>query len=127
MKRNEIYEETEIPDGLETRLEVLIDRLAEAEIQSKKRTKKLRLQIGSIAASIAVLVSIGLYINRQNGLKDTLAAQNSQIEDAKIAYMEAQKALELVSRNFNIGLDQLTLVSNEIEKTNKILNETFKR
>jgi hypothetical protein len=47
--------------------------------------------------------------------------------DPEIACMEAQKALLLVSRNFNKGLNQLAMVSQELDKSNQILNKTFKK
>ena len=111
-------EEIAIPDGLETRLEQLIDRLAEQEMQAKRR--RLWLGTFSAAASIALLLSAGIFFHtKQNNLRS--------IENPELACLEARKALEKVSVNFNKGLDQLAFVSEKIEKTNQILDKTFNK
>ncbi|MDR0547397.1 MAG: hypothetical protein LBG77_07440, partial [Dysgonamonadaceae bacterium] len=57
-------EEIVIPKGLEQKLETLIDHLAEQEAQSKRR--QLRIWTGSIAAGIALLLSLGVFFQTQN-------------------------------------------------------------
>lgn len=116
--------EVEIPADLETNLNSLIDNLSE----KSKKTKKIGLWIGSIAASICILLSLGLFINQLQWNKpDNLSSQRMVIEDPEIAYVTTYKALELISNNFNKGLSQLSLINDEMEKTNKILDKTLKR
>ena len=121
MKTNDWKEdEIAIPEGLEARLEQLIDRLSEQEMQTKRR----RLWgTFSAAASIALLLSIGILLlpKRSDNLQLT-----AQIENPEFAYREALKALEKVSVNFNKGMDQLAFVSEQMEKTNHILDKTLK-
>ncbi|GHT76031.1 hypothetical protein AGMMS50262_13140 [Bacteroidia bacterium] len=114
-------EEIAIPEGLETRLEQLIDDLAQQEAQTKRR----RLWIGSIsaAASVILLLSAGIFFQTQQKRNMQLTANN--IENPELAYIEAQKALEKVSVNFNKGINQLALVSEKMDKTNHILDKTF--
>ena len=114
-------EEIAIPDGLEARLEQLIDKLAEQELQTKRR--RLWVSIFSVAASIALLLSVGMFFHTQQPNNSQLTAQN--MASPELAYVETLKALEKVSVNFNKGMDQLAFVSTEIEKTNQILNKTF--
>jgi hypothetical protein len=126
MKTDELINEINVPAGLESRLETVIDRLDKEEKQSKQKAKQIRLWAGGIAASIAILVSIELYKNLSGGTKISESSSTAIVNDPEVAYMETEKALILVSLNFNKGLSQLTLVSNEMEKTNKTLNKTFK-
>jgi hypothetical protein len=126
---DELFEEVEIPVNLEARLENLIDDLAKAENLSKQKTKQVRLWVGSIAAGIALILSVGLYYLNPGTETDALvtATQPNEITDPEAACIEAQKALILVSRNFNKGLNQLAMVSEELDKSNQILNKTFKK
>ncbi|GHT63573.1 hypothetical protein AGMMS50239_19770 [Bacteroidia bacterium] len=126
MQTDDFMNEINIPAGLESKLETLINRLDKEEKQSKQKTRQIRLWAGSIAASIAVLISIGLYINASGKMKTSDASQTAIVDDQEVAYREAEKALVLVSLNFNKGLSQLALVSDEMEKTNKTLDKTFK-
>ena len=114
-------EEITIPEGLEAKLEQLIDGLAEQETQKKRR----RLWIGSVsaAASIALLLSIGLFFHTRQPNDWRLTAGN--IENPELAYFEAQKALEKVSVNFNKGMNQFAFASEKMGKTNQILDKTL--
>jgi hypothetical protein len=125
MKTTNYLNEIKVPDDLESKLETLIDRLDREEKQSKKKAKQIRLWLGSLAASFAILISVGLFINHSVSMFSS-DFQNLTIEE-KTACMEAQKALLLVSENFNKGMAQITMVSNEMDKTNKTLNKTIKR
>ena len=123
MKTNDWKEEEiAIPDGLEAKLEQLIDRLAEQEMQTKRR----RLWTGtfSAAASIVLLLSISIFFYMRQPNDSQLIAQ---IENPELTYLEARKALEKVSVNFNKGMNQLAFVSGRIEKTNQILDKTFNK
>jgi len=119
MKTNNCKEEEiAIPDGLAARLEQLIDGLAEQETQMKRR----RMWLGTLsaAAAIALLFSTGIFFHtKQSNLRS--------IENPELAYFEAQKALEKVSVNFVKGMNQMTFVAEKMEKTNQILNKTFKK
>jgi hypothetical protein len=128
MKTDKIFDEIEVPAGLESKLENLIDQLAEKDRQSKRKGEQIRLWIVSAAASLALLISVGVLLNSRNENNSPVAAQKvNTIEDPEIACQEAQKALTLVSLNFNKGMDQLAIVTNEIEKYNKTLNKTLKK
>ena len=116
-------EEIVIPKGLERKLENLIDRLAEQEAQSKHR--RLWIWTGSVAAGLALFISIGIFFHTKSNNDRRLAAHS--IENPEQAYLEAQKALEKVSLNFNKGINQLACVSGNLKKTNQILDNTLKK
>jgi hypothetical protein len=126
MKTDDFLNAIDVPAGLESGLETLIDRLDKEERQSKRKARQIRLWVGSVAASIFVLISVGLYIHSSDKTKMFNASQTATINDPEIAYRETERALILVSENFNKGLSQLAMVSDQMEKTNKTLDKTFK-
>lgn len=120
---NSLFEQDScpIPQGLESRLSSLIDKLEKEDTKriaahnfSKK--KKLWLEIGGIAASVCLLISIGLFVMNQGEGKSSNSAQlpsslSKLSPEDKKKIIEAQKALEMVSTNFNKGLDGMQSVS----------------
>jgi hypothetical protein len=126
MKKNNSINDINIPADLKSKLETLIDRLEREEKYSKQKAKQIRLWVGSIAASLVILVSIGLYMRSFDKTETSAISVTATIDDPELAYIEAVKALTRVSMNFNKGLSQLTLASNEMKKTTKTLNKTFK-
>jgi hypothetical protein len=128
MEKDDLFAQIEVPADLESRLETLIDDLAEKENQSKRKARQLRLWTVGIAASIVLLFSVGWFFHSDREHPVPLTAQAvNPAENLEISCLEAQKALVLVSVNFNKGLNQLAMANNEIEKSNKILNAVLKR
>lgn len=126
-------ETIEVPTALESKLNTLIDKLdiednkaKIVEFSNKPKNKLRRLILtGSVAASLVIMISVGLYINKANPIKNTAVTVQTADEQKQIE--EAQQALLLLSENFNKGVDHLSLVSANIEKTNGILNKTLNR
>jgi hypothetical protein len=124
-------EPVEIPENLESKLSALIDRLAEKEKEKKispPKTRQLWLWMSSTAACIIILIASGVLLNNQTGVNtDPLAQQNhpegNVITDPEKIAIETQKALILVSRNFNKGEEQLAFVSANLEKVNQSLKK----
>lgn len=122
------FSQMEAPADLETRLERLIDDLAKKEKQSEDKKRQLRRWIGGMAASITLLLSIGFFINsNRRGTDQALIQENNALHEQELACLEAQKALILVSLNFNKGMDRLTLAVSKIEKSNNVINKTFNK
>lgn len=120
-------ENIEIPEGLEKRINTWIDDLEAAEKPEKSKTRRLWITITSIAAAIAIVLSVG--ISFQNNKTDNYLAYadiDSTINDPEEAYLITVKALEMVSQNMNKGLSQIALVESEMKKANEILDKTFK-
>jgi hypothetical protein len=128
MKTEDLHDEIKIPDGLESRLEALIDKLAETEKRAKRKFK-MRLRAGCVAASIIVVISAGLLLKPEKKSVDSSVLASSgirQIDDPHEAYREVKQALELMSINLNKGFDELDFVfKTEMEKSNEIINKTF--
>ena len=114
----------EVPENLESLLNTLIDQLDEQETH-KKRKHLSRIWLGSAAAAIALLLTIGnLYWNKPADNVNT--ANTSICNNPDLAYEQAAKALMLVSKKFNKGLNQLTLAETKIMKANSVLDKTLK-
>ncbi|GHT07676.1 hypothetical protein FACS189426_01550 [Bacteroidia bacterium] len=128
MKTDDLFDKIEVPADLESRLETLIDDLAEKEKQSKRKARQLRLWAVGVAASIILFFSAGsfFYFDRENTISLTAQTFHPD-ENTENACIEAQKALALVSVNFNKGLNQWIIANKEIEKSNKKLNELLRR
>jgi hypothetical protein len=129
MKTKDLYNEIQTPAGLETRLEALIDSLAETERRTKRRVR-MYLWAGTIAACIVIAISAGLLLmpEKKPDTSSVLASSRGirQIDDPETAYREVKKALELMSENLNKGLDELDfVVTTELERSNEIISKTL--
>ena len=113
--------EHEIPVGLEERLNDMIDAWDMSEkraLKVKKRTRIIRLQwLGSIAASLLLLFSVGMYLYKPSAPKDTCATPEE-------AYMQAQKALVMLSSRLNKGMEEVETVQ---EATGKIRENVYEQ
>lgn len=106
--------EVAVPTDLEERLSQKIDEW------SRPRTIRFR-WIGSIAASIIVLLTIGALITPwgEPTRKDTY----TNVEDA---YVEAQKALVMFSSSVNKGIGQVEEVKGKTTKTIKKVDKQLR-
>lgn len=131
-------ESVEVPSSLESKLNNLVDELAGKEAKKETGAERKSLNsrrtmwtwIGSAAAGVAILISAGIFFNKPAA--ETVIAQNqpgnTELSEAdKEAVKEAEDALVLLSSKFNKGVNQLAVVSSNIDKTNDILNKTFNR
>jgi hypothetical protein len=128
MKTEDLYEEIKIPEGLESRLETLIDELAATESRTK-RNVRIRLWTGGIAASIVIALSAGWLLRTEPvTLSVPVSSGICPVDDPEAAYREVKKALELMSVNLNRGLEEIDVrFVNELEKSSEIINKTFVR
>jgi hypothetical protein len=126
MKTRDLHDEIEIPDGLESRLEALIDSLAETE---KRAKRKAVIRLWTVAASIVIILTAGLLLIPENKPVVPSVSVSSgvrQIDDPEIAYREVKKALELMSENLNKGLNELDFrITSEFNKSSEIINKTL--
>lgn len=134
-------EPVDVPLSLESKLNSLVDELAEKEnqeavkVEMKPQTNRRAMWtwIGSAAAGVAILISAGLFFSKSTtSIPDEPVVAHTQpdqelSEADKQAVKEAEEALILLSSKFNKGVNQLALVSSNIDKTNEILNKAFNR
>lgn len=131
-----LYEKDEIivPSSLATNLNSLIDSLETSE-EKKKRPTKVMFWAG-VAASIAIVISAGIYLNtptfKGNYSGITAEEQSSENNDhivgqqfTEAEYIQAEDAMLLLAANFSKGMEQLDDVNDKLEEANHVLNGIF--
>ena len=119
------YPNIQIPAEAEVEMSHFIDSLEDKERISTKKMRKLNILISSIAASLVLLLGIGIFY--QNEKNKELKANVRIIQDKEEAYKQTMKALELFSENFQKGMEPLEKVDEHLTKTQKTVNETINR
>ena len=106
----------DIPDGMDKRLDKLIDEWDISEQRQSKRPSIHLLQwIGSIAASLLLLIGMSWYLQAPQR-QDTCATPEE-------AYIHAEKALLLFSEALNKGIRPIE----DMGKTNKSIRKQIKK
>ncbi len=80
---------------------------------------KINLKIWSIAASIVVLLGIGVFMYVQNSKSDDFVAC-SQDDNPELVLQQTQKALALVSEHLNTGIKSVGYINEYKESKNRI-------
>ena len=107
---------SDTPEGMEERLGNLIDQWELSEQQTQKKHSIFHLQwIGSIAASLLLVIGMSLYLQEPQR-KDTCATPEE-------AYAHAEKALVMFSEALNKGIRPMKT----IERTNENIQKQIKK
>lgn len=100
-------------DGLEQRLSRQIDGWNRVEKTANRRSRTVGLRwMAGIAASLLLLFTIGLLVDRQQK-QAQYAVQQDTFDDPRDAYAETQKALMMFSKSINKGLNKVENVTQE--------------
>lgn len=89
-----------------------------ASIPLKSGKKQKRLAWLSVAASVVVMLGIGFfaYQNTSDPTQENLGV----IDDPEIAFRETQKALALISKHVNTGIESVNYLGEYQQSKNKI-------
>lgn len=125
----------DINEDLENKLNILIDNLEKSESSNnlhitykQKKKKKVIYWISGVAASIAILLSIGiLYNDVHYGSNSPQLVLRDTYTDPNQAYAETEKALLLISSKLNKGLSGIETFEEGLEKSNAIIDKNFKQ
>ena len=123
----EALERIPIPEGLETRLSAKIDEWEQEETKQKAQRRRLlpsALRYTAVAASVALVLGVGLHLMRQD--EETNLAEQDTYQDPMLARQEAERALNLLAYNLNKGMGQLEKAKALSDKTEKSLNKQLK-
>ena len=114
--------DTSVPQGLEERISRNIDAWEAEEGRTQRKARILSLSwIGSIAASLLVLISFSWYMYEpQSVRKDTCATPEE-------AYVHAQKALAMFSKALNKGMDQMEAAHATTERVERTIQKQFNK
>lgn len=112
----EMFQQLQVPEGLEERLSKQIDQWDNQEYRTLKRHRSFRLQWIGIAASLLLLFGIGwhLYAPSPISRQDTCATPEE-------AYAQAEKALVMLSTALNKGMGKMKV----IQKTSEQIENNF--
>ena len=116
-------EQVPVPDELEQKISSLID-LLEIENKSNKATlsKRLVIPLIAIAASVLLVFGIGIFVTQKHPHSEVLADTYQNPDEA---YRATIDALQLFSENFSKGMQPIEKANAEIEKTQKIIQQTI--
>ena len=107
---------SDTPEGMEERLGNLIDQWELSEQKTQKKRRIFHLQwIGSIAASLLLVIGISLYLHEPQR-KDTCATPEE-------AYAHAEKALVMFSEALNKGIRPIQ----DMQKTNENIRKQINK
>lgn len=111
----------QIPKGLEERLSKQIGQWATQERFVQKNPRRRTLQwIGSIAASLLILFSIGWYFHAPQPRKDTCATPEE-------AYIHTEKALMMFAQALNKGVKQMEVIQESTEKVERNIQKQLNK
>ena len=117
--------EVPIPEGLEERLSKAIDTWETQEQRTLKIQRGTRIRhlqwIGSIAASILIVISFGWY------LYEPIPARKDTCATPEEAYVEAQKALAQFSLALNKGMKQMGTLQETTERVEKNIQKQLNK
>lgn len=115
--------EPEIPIGLEEKLNSFIDSLEKSETVSKKPTIKMWKYVAGIAASVLLIMGVGIWSQSQKTNEKSLLADTYKTpEQAQEATLEA---LQLFSQHFAKGTESLQKAEKRIEETQQIVKRSL--
>ena len=110
-----------VPEGLEERLSKQIDQWAIQERFIPKSPPRRTLQwIGSIAASLLILFSIGWYFHAPQPRKDTCATPEE-------AYVHTEKALMMFAQALNKGMKQMEVIQESTDKVERNIQKQLNK
>ena len=88
----------EVPDGLQQRLEARIDTL---DATRQMRHRHWWRRVAGIAATVAILLSVGLYVHNQRQTQTLL--NRDTYTDPQAAYNETEQVLTQLANQLNKG------------------------
>ena len=107
-------EAVEVPDGMEQRLVKRIDAMQAAEKLNRRQWWR---RVTGIAATVAILLTIGLYVHNQRQTQVLL--EQDTYTDPQEAYNKTEQVLTLLSRELNKGDEGMQALEFMTQKLNK--------
>lgn len=105
-----------IPEELEKHLSMKID---EWEAKEKRSSRGNRIKTAlNIAAGLIIVFGMGVYIYNKESVNP---ARTDTYKDPRLAYKEAENAIELLADNLNRGMEQY----NNVNEKGKQAEETL--
>lgn len=106
-----------VPSTLRPRIEQLFDDIEKEEKQNRKQRKPLWWQIATVAATLAIAFLIVFHAMERNDTDNTTATITKEEQQALV------EALELLSMNWEKGLQQLEEIPHSLDQVNEIITQ----
>lgn len=115
-----LTDESKLPKGLEQRLEEHIEKLEAREKQKSHWPLTIVMWTVGIAASLMLVVSIGIHGTKQTNETQTITIADTYSTPEEAALV-AEKTLAFVAEKLNQGLAQAADAEAKIQKVNYIM------
>lgn len=102
-----------VPDGLEERLERRIDAMQSSE---RLRRRQWWRRVTGIAATVAILLSVGVYVHNQRQTQAIL--EQDTYTDPQEAYNQTEQVLTMLSKQLNKSDDGMHALEIMTQKLN---------
>ncbi len=93
-------------------------RLEESQKEFKIKSKKSKMFWLSVAASASILIGTGAII--YSNTTDSASNDLGTFENPEVAFKETQKALQLLSKNVNVGIESVSYL-NEFQDSKNLI------
>lgn len=87
-----------------------------------KKAKKNYTAWMSVAASVVLLAGLFTFYNHESATNEDLGTY----DDPEVAFRETQKALNMLSKNVNVGMSSINYVGGQYDKTTKTIFKEVK-
>ena len=109
------YEQVEVPEDLEAKISVTIDRLA-AQEKARLKPRRAIWKTIAVAASVVLLLTLAVFVPvREPAVQ--LADTYTNVDEA---YDETERVLQYVSSLMNKGIDKVEQTHSEISSNNTL-------
>lgn len=111
----------QVPEGLEEKLSKQIDQWAMQERFVRNASRKRTFQwIGSIAASLLILFSMGWYFHAPQPRQDTCATPEE-------AYIQTERALMMFAQALDKGMKQMEVIRESTDKVERNIQKQLNK
>lgn len=115
-----LTDESMLPEGLEQRLEEHIEKLEAREKQKSHWPLTIVMWTVGIAASLMLVVSIGIHGTKQTNETQTITIADTYSSPEEAAIV-VKKTLAFVTEKIDKGLAQASIAEEKIQKVNNMM------
>lgn len=116
----------DVPNHLASQLDTLISNLDRENHKRVSFSTKTLIRWVSVAACIALLTTASFYLFHPSMSNHDQTLVEDIDHEPEVDIIQVEKALALLSNNFNKGMKQIDGMQSNFEKTNAMLEEIFK-
>lgn len=116
----------EVSNHISSQIDALITNLDQESDKKVSFTPKILIRWISVAACVALLTTAGFYFFQPYISNDDQVLVEEINHTPEVDILQVEKALALLSSNFNKGMEQIDGMQSNFQKTSTMLEEIFK-